>query len=150
VWCGVGLVSQRVTIGSLPNNILIEIFDFYQVVINNGYRKYPWNWEKLVHVCQRWRYLIFDSPIRLNLRLFCKEKSPVKKLLDFWPPFPLVIQANLESCPKSELDNLDSEVSFHGDNVVAALERCDRVRQIDITNLPDYHRLLSFLPPPSH
>jgi F-box-like len=92
-------VFQRVTIGSLPDNVLLEIFDFYQVVINKEItddseeaREYPWNWEKLVHVCRRWRYIIFESPIRLNLQLFCTEKSPVRKLLDVWPPFPLVIQ----------------------------------------------------------
>jgi hypothetical protein len=93
-----------------------------------------------VHVCQRWRYLIFDSPIRLDLRLFCKEKSPVRDLLDIWPPFPLVIQADyhkLKLWSQSESDDLDSEDSFV-DNVVAALERRDRVRQIDIANIPDF------------
>jgi hypothetical protein len=132
LWCGVGPVSesQQVTIGALPDNVLIEIFDFYQVFVED--------WEKLVHVCQRWRYLIFDSPIRLNLRLFCTEKSPVKNLLDVWPPFPLFIHANYHLDLSEPADDLDSdrEDSFL-DNVVAALERCDRVRHIDIFT-PDF------------
>jgi hypothetical protein len=135
-------VIQRVTIGSLPDNVLVEIFDFYQVPIKNDSHEFPWNWEKLVHVCQRWRYLIFQSPIRLNLQLFCTEKSPVMNLLDVWPAFPLAIKADYNNLdllwPKSESDHLDSERDKFLDNLMAALGRCDRVRQIDIANLPGF------------
>ncbi|KAH9964031.1 hypothetical protein BGW80DRAFT_816133 [Lactifluus volemus] len=130
-------VFQRTTIGSLPDNVLIEIFDFYQVVINEKVlytevNERPWDWEKLVHVCRRWRYIIFESPIRLNLQLFCTEKSPVRKLLDIWPPFPLVIQLNhnysyLYWLWKRPEDCIDST-----DNLVAALEHRDRVRKIQV------------------
>jgi F-box-like len=88
---GLGQMYQRVTIGSLPDDVLLEVFDFDQVAIDKDEDEYPWSWKKLVHVCRRWRYIIFESPIRLNLRLFLKKKSPVRKLLDVWPAFPLVI-----------------------------------------------------------
>jgi hypothetical protein len=63
----------------------------------------------------------------------------VRKLLDVWPLFPLLIRANYhrEDLYLSESGDGDWEDSF-ADNVVAALERCDRVRQIDIANIPDF------------
>jgi hypothetical protein len=82
-----------------------------------------------VHVCRMWRFVVFGSPIRLDLRLICTEGSPVRKSLDVWPAFPLVLRSYTES----KLDS--SEDSF--DNLVAALEHYDRVRQIDITNPAD-------------
>ncbi|KAH9971263.1 hypothetical protein BGW80DRAFT_1561772 [Lactifluus volemus] len=137
-------VFQEVTIGSLPDNVLLDIFDFYQVVINlNVFMDdRPWDWEKLLHVCRRWRYIVFESPIRLNLQLFCTEKSPVRKLLDIWPPYPLVIQFNYDYTDL-ECQWEDSEDHCHWidsmDNLVAALERRDRIREIQvyINNAPD-------------
>ncbi|KAH9955720.1 hypothetical protein BGW80DRAFT_1566065, partial [Lactifluus volemus] len=111
-----GQVFQRATIGSLPDNVLIEIFDFYQV--KTEVYEHPWDWEKLVHVCRRWRCVIFGSPVRLNLELICTEKSPVRKLLDVWPPFPLII--------KFDFDNRIWERIDVTDNLIAALERRDR------------------------
>jgi F-box-like len=119
----VGQVFQRATIGSLPDNVLIEIFDFYQVKTEVKH-EHPWDWEKLVHVCRRWRYIIFESPVRLNLELICTEKSPVRKLLDVWPPFPLIIQFNFGDHIRGRIDVTD--------NLIAALERRDRVRRIHL------------------
>ncbi|KAH9964044.1 hypothetical protein BGW80DRAFT_1255188 [Lactifluus volemus] len=114
-------VFQPATIGSLPDNVLIEIFDFYQVVINKNMvdNEDPWDWERLVH-------------------LFCTEKSPVRKLLDVWPPFPLVIRLNYDHWypawegPKECIDSMD--------NLVAALEHRDRVHgiQVDTADAPDH------------
>ena len=131
---GAGHVFQRVTIESLPDNVLLEIFDFYQVAINEDEDESPWNWEKLVHVCRRWRYVIFESPNRRNLQLFCTEDSPVMNLLDVWPEFPLAILFDISYVWKEDMD--DPEESF--DNLIAALERRDRVRQIDITSPVDF------------
>jgi hypothetical protein len=119
---GVGPASQRVTIGSLPDNVLVEIFDFYQVATNKDELERPWNWKKLVHVCQRWRYVIFGSPIRLNLQLFCTNYSPVRMLLDIWPPFPLVIEI---------LCNIKDWLIIEN-SLIPALEHRDRVHQINI------------------
>jgi hypothetical protein len=121
-----GPVFQRVTIGSLPDIVLLDIFESYQVrtKTGSGGAKFQWDWETLVHVCQRWRYLIFESPIRLNLQLFFSEVSPVAQLLDVWPPFPFVIQFIF-----NPLD--DHEDSF--DELITALAHRDRVREIHIT-----------------
>ncbi|KAH9971261.1 hypothetical protein BGW80DRAFT_1460770 [Lactifluus volemus] len=122
---------QRVTIGSLPDNVLLDIFDFYQAIFKKELvTEYSWNWETLVHVCRRWRYIIFESPIRLNLELICTENSPVKGLLDVWPPFPLII--------RFKLDYWRIFIATH--NLIAALERRDRVREIHLNFVtPDHY-----------
>jgi F-box-like len=125
VWCGVGWVFQRVTIESLPDNVLLEIFHF---CLNSD--TCIWRWETLVHVCRRWRYVTFGSPIRLDLQLYCTERTPLRKSLDVWPEFPLALRFYTES----ELHN--SEDSF--DNIVTALERCDRIREIMIGSQADF------------
>jgi F-box-like len=48
----------------LPDDVLLEIFDYY-VAEAGKYEK----WQVLVHVCQKWRYVVFRSPLRLNLRI---------------------------------------------------------------------------------
>ena len=78
-------------------------------------------WITLAHVCRRWRSVIFQSPHRLNLRLFCTPKTPTRDSLDIWLPLPLIIR-------HIPLDN-DEPPSIM-DNTIAALERNDRVCQI--------------------
>jgi F-box-like len=131
---GVGPVSERVTIGSLPDDVLLDIFEFYQVAIDEDECEHHWSWEKLVHVCQRWRYLIFGSPKRLELYLVCTQKSPVRTFLDVWPPFPLFIHF-VNDHGWSEWSESAEYIS---DNLVAALEHRDRVRYINITNSVDF------------
>ena len=75
------------------------------------------SWQSLVHVCRRWRNVIFRSPRHLKLRLRCTPRRPVRDTLDIWPPFPLVVD-NFAG-PTEDMDN-----------VVAALERRDRVDEI--------------------
>ena len=79
-----------------------------------------WNWHTLIHVCRRWRQVVFASPIRLDLQLLCTYGTPVRKNLGCWPAFPIVIDYSFRS--------LDSE-----DNVIAALEHPSRVRRIKLT-----------------
>jgi F-box-like len=109
-----------VTANALPDEILLKIFDFCRVAATT---KVPllwpglWTetWHNLVHVCKRWRYVVFSSPLGLDLRLSCTDSTSVKKMLDVWPPFPIEIR------------------SFHlGDNVIAALEHHDRVCNLDL------------------
>jgi hypothetical protein len=69
-------------------------------------------------VCRRWRSLVFVSPRRLNLQLFCVTGETSGKSLDVWPALPLVFQGHV----------FDSSV----DNVVAELEHSDRIYQIDL------------------
>ena len=105
------------TIDALPDDVLLEIFDFL-VVESNGFEAENW-WRILVHVCRKWRNVIFGSPHRLNLRLVCSDRTPVREMLDVWPPLPIVIHHF--SRPNSGVDN-----------IIAALERNDRVCQITL------------------
>ena len=85
-----------------------------------------WNWQKLLHVCRRWRHIILASPRRLDLRIACNPRTPTRKLLDIWPPFPI----SVSSSPWLRTDARGK------DNVIAALERRDRVFAINLSGIP--------------
>jgi hypothetical protein len=111
--------GQAITIDMLPDEVLLEIFDFcVDKDIISSKTKSVDTWQLLVHVCQRWRSVVFGSPRRLNLRLVCGVKTPVRRMLHVWPPLPLVIR----------------DLVFRTDGVydiLAILERsADRVCQI--------------------
>src|ERR1700755_2927280 len=91
----------RMTIGILPDDVLLEIFNFF-VVEFNGFETKHW-WHALVHVCRKWRNVIFGSPHRLNLQLVCSDRTPVREMLDVWPPLPIIIHHFARS--KSGRDN---------------------------------------------
>jgi hypothetical protein len=105
------------TIDILSDDVLLEIFDFL-VVESDGSEAEIW-WRRLVHVCRKWRNVIFGSQHRLNLRLVCSDWRPVREMLDVWPPFPIVIHHF-------------TRPNLGGDNLIAALERNDRVCQISL------------------
>ena len=101
----------------LPENVLLDIFCFYK---EDHDKSYPvWEWRLLVHVCQRWRQLVFASPIRLDLRILCTDRTPVRKNLGIWPALPITIR----------LDYSRWDESNEG-NIIAALEYADRVNDI--------------------
>ena len=70
----------------LTDNILLEIFDLYRHTHDDTL----WEWYVLVHVCRRWRQIVFESPRRLDLKIRCTIKTPVENL-SIWPPFPIAI-----------------------------------------------------------
>jgi hypothetical protein len=119
-WCDVG----RVTIDMLPDVALLEIFDCYvnqardeEEYYNDHERSLRIQaWHTLVHVCRKWRAIVLGSPRRLDLRLFCKDMTPVKDTLAVWPPLPIVIEQHYS---EGEMDN-----------IIAALEHNDRVCDI--------------------
>ena len=106
----------------LPDDVLLEIFGFYME--NPSYRGKAEieAWKSLVHVCRRWRSLVFGSPHHLNLTLFCTPETPARDTLDVWPALPLLIAGNMAS----------SSVT---DNVIAALGQNNRVREIVLLEL---------------
>ena len=120
-------VGQVKRIDVLPDDILLEIFDFYLGVLGciNKFKTGTEAWHVLVHVCRRWRNLVFGSPCRLNLRLFCTPKTPAKDTLDVWPALPLIVW-DLFSCFSPT------------DNVIAILGRSERVREVTILCLPNW------------
>ena len=48
-------------------------------------------WYRLVHVCRRWRYLVFASASRLGLCLVCTHATPVADMLAHSPLLPHII-----------------------------------------------------------
>jgi hypothetical protein len=116
-WCDVA----GVTVDMLPDVALLRIFDFYV-------DKAPIEaWRTLVHVCQTWRNVVFGSPRRLNLRLDCRASSPVREMLDIWPPLPIrMVIIGLETRGL--------------DNIIATLEHNDRIRDLAISGIPSMNR----------
>jgi len=74
-------------------------------------------WHRLVHVCQKWRNIVFGSPHYLCLRLYCRPGTPVRETLNFWPHLPIVIRH-------------DDYPTLGVDSILAALEHNDRVCDI--------------------
>ncbi|KAF8502714.1 hypothetical protein F5888DRAFT_1114701 [Russula emetica] len=110
-----------------PDDVLLEIFDFYVDEEEDFESDFEATqvWITLVHVCRRWRSVVFQSPRHLNLQLLCTAKTPATDTLDIWPPLPLIVR---------DLDHIYDELSSV-DNIIAALERNDRVCQIKLTYL---------------
>ena len=102
----------------LPDVALLEIFDFYM----GGYGIEKWH--TLVHVCRKWRIVVFGSQRRLNLRLLCTARTPTKELLDVWPQLPIVLWA-------------DGHEKWGVDNIIDALEHNDRIYQLRFTSIPN-------------
>ena len=105
----------------LPDDVLLELFHFHVDKARNeaGYEGEMKAWQSLVHVCRRWRSVVFGSPRRLHLRLVCTAKTPARDTVDVWPALPLVIQ-----------DWNENRGSV--DNIVALLKRRDLVRRIEL------------------
>ena len=106
---------DQVTIDILSNDILLCIFYEYA---NGPYKGEEWR--TLVHVCRRWRTLVFGSPRHLNLQLFCWIGTQVTKKLDIWPTFPIVVCHRFCQDCKMPVDNL-----------IAAIKHNDRVCEVD-------------------
>ncbi len=126
--CGTGESYRHdTTIGMLPDNVLLEIFDFYRKIpdLYERFFRPAWKWHFLVHVCQSWRQIVFASPHRLNLQILCTYGTPVKKNLGIWPAFPIVIDYRYIYSERGNTPNDE-------DNVVTALEHPDRVSCIGL------------------
>jgi hypothetical protein len=107
------------TVAKLPDEVLLSVFGFY---LDTS----PRSWDRLVHVCKKWRHIIFASPRGLRLRLYCTHGTPVSEALNLWPALPIVMQYGGSPTlhPPSPRDE---------DNIVAALKHYDRVRSISLT-----------------
>ena len=111
------------TIDTLADDVLLEIFDFYRKNHINPLLPRPiWEWHLLVHVCRRWRHIIFESPRRLDLQILCTYKT-FRKDLGIWPAFPLAIH----------LYSLEPLTLNDEDNAVAALKHPDRVYTVRLS-----------------
>jgi hypothetical protein len=113
-------------IDMLPDELLLDIFDHIRLSRADFKSRHitqaVWKWHILVHVCRRWRRIVFASPLRLDLQLLCTYGTPVRKYLACWPGFPIVIDYSSfgQLTPNDE------------DNIIAALEHRGRIRQIKL------------------
>ncbi|KAH9980529.1 hypothetical protein BJV74DRAFT_101928 [Russula compacta] len=73
-----------------------------------------WEWEKLLHVCRRWRYLVFASPRHLDLRLVCTLRTRAKEMLDIWPAIPIIINYPHNPGPNRSISNVTNVLEHHG------------------------------------
>ena len=91
------------------------------------WHQWPWHW--LVHVCQRWRSVIFASSKSniLNLKLSFEALTHVE-LLDIWPPLPIVIRDF--DHPRESDYNFDSVLMLR-DRICAIHFRYSRIYQLE-------------------
>jgi len=108
----------RVTIDALPDDVLIETFEFYlgkddpDVFVFTDDHDYD-GWQTLVHVCRRWRCIVFASPRRLDLKLYCtRQRSVNSKTLNIWPALPIVIVAQ-DIQPQEDVTNIIAALRHH-------------------------------------
>jgi hypothetical protein len=108
-----------VTIEKLSDEVLLRTFLHY---LDSS----PQFWHTVVHICRRWRHIIFTSHQTLRLRLFCTHGTPVSKTLDCWPALPIVVEYG--GCSELKPPGPEDE-----ENVLAALKHSDRVSSIHLT-----------------
>ncbi|KAH9010371.1 hypothetical protein EDB83DRAFT_427717 [Lactarius deliciosus] len=114
---GTETISQQIEV--LSDDILLDIF-------RRCLGPTPQIWPTLACVCQRWRQIVFASPLGLNLRLYCTYGTPVLKNLDYWPAFPIIVKYG-------GFPNLDPPAPEDDDNIIAALKQSGRVSSIRLT-----------------
>ncbi|KAI0303308.1 hypothetical protein B0F90DRAFT_1816145 [Multifurca ochricompacta] len=107
---GTGEDHECVTINSLPDNVLLEIFNRRRL---SSPTDDMWEWHRLTHMCKRWQCVIFASPRRLDLRLLCTHGTPVRRTLDCWPVLPISIQYG------GVVEHMPSVLKYE-DNIIAA------------------------------
>jgi hypothetical protein len=103
--------------------VLLNIFRYY---VDTS----PRFWPRLVHICRKWRRIIFSSHQALQLRLFCTHGTPVLKTLECWPALPIVVEYG----PYGGSPALNPPApADDDDDVMAALRHCRRVTSIDLS-----------------
>ena len=112
-----------VAIDVLPDDVLLHIFRFIQPEDVDRLWSLSWGWHRLVHVCRRWRSVVFSSPNFLDLRLVCCPWTRVE-LIPIWPPIIPIIIRNMFDWPMPEDYDFDAVMVHH-----------NRVREIDLLHL---------------
>jgi F-box-like len=121
----------KMTMDVLPDDVLIHVFNCYMAQASRVE-----SWHTLVHVCRRWREVVFGSPRHLNLRIACTNKMRVREKLDVWPAIPIVVSGYCDS--PSGLDH----------NIEAALEHNDRICRIKFVSAWYMKRVFAALEEP--
>ncbi|KAH9161031.1 hypothetical protein EDB89DRAFT_2081002 [Lactarius sanguifluus] len=122
-----------VTIDVLPDNVFLDISDFClrepttdRIKIIQRTKE----WQRLVHVCQRWRRIVFASPHRLDLHLGCSYGTPIRQNLGFWP---LTLPLTLDYSGRLDFNYGMGLAPEDECNLIAALgHAASRIHRIDI------------------
>lgn len=117
-----GNKTWRTTIEMIPEDTLLEIFDFYRLDAMKRSSGGLWTWHRLAHVCQKWRHVISVSPRRLDLRILCQYGTPIEYFLDFWPTLPLAVRLNASRQPSNHMPR----------NIMLTLRHPYRLCEIDL------------------
>ena len=112
-----------ISVDTPPDDVLLAIFDQYVNDDAQNLTERERAWRSLVHVCRRWRRIVFGSPRHLNLQLVCRDTTPARDTLDVWPALPLIIRS------------YSAHQTGSADNITAVLERSDRVCQIYLADV---------------
>jgi hypothetical protein len=110
---------RKGTIGELSDKVLLNIFCYFLDVS-------PRHWPTLVHICRKWRGVVFASQQDLRLRLVCTHGVHVSKTLECWPALPIVVQYG--GFPKLEPPSPEDD-----DSIIAALKLSSRICSISLT-----------------
>ena len=116
---------RQAAIRILPDDVLLDMFSFY---VDQADKEDEWY--TLVHVCQRWRNVVFGSPRRLHLTLVYNPRKPVGEMLDVWPALPFVIIMGFRDSPGWE-----REVTLI-DSIIGALEHHEPICRIAFSCFP--------------
>ena len=110
----------------LPDDTLLEIFDFYKddLFYRGPFR--TWRRMTMAQIRRRWRNIIFESPRRLDLRVLCTNTTPTRTSLSVWPPFPISVHCELMHWAMDEKGSL---------NIIAAFEHSGRISDVDIMDV---------------
>ncbi|KAN0134629.1 hypothetical protein V8E53_007414 [Lactarius tabidus] len=138
--CGAEEIERHAKIEMLPDEILLEIFDCVRLAVRAATEPdcnicddsdpscTSCEWQ-LVHVCRRWRSLVFASPHRLDLRLvysFRRKARVMKKALDRWPTLPIVLRYPQHTIRRGPFILEDES------NAYFALQHPNRIREINL------------------
>ena len=134
-----GNSTRTVSIDVLDDDSLLHVFYLYRPSLsgedqdddvrlmggNEIETRGRW-WYTLVHVCQRWRNIIFRSASYLGIFLVCTYGTPIADMLAHSPPLPLIVHYDTEGRDITTDDE---------DGIIFALKQRDRVLRVRLARM---------------
>ena len=112
---------DQMTIGILSDEALLQIFSFYLVEVSDHNEP----WITLVHICQRWRGIIFALPCCLDVQVLYTPRRQVNVMLDIWPNLPIHIL-------HMPADGYKASRWHHESDLISALNHTNCIGQIQL------------------
>ena len=126
-------MAYKTHIRILDNDSLLQIFDHCRLNQKNDWN-FLFIWQNLTHVCRRWRFVILDSWLHLDIRLHLTVTGNPRSVdtLSHLPPLPLDIRYSGDMKPISGRDK---------DNILLGLQQHGRVCSISLVAPSSYLRI---------